>query len=444
MDDDLIYADGPGASMERDADSNKEENHEDLDKSSETNDDLFDAVLTGSVDWGPDKTALKNKTESKKEQADLAVEEKKTTVTPQGKLCLYVGHFPWWVSDEDLVSKAKSLGVCDVVDIKFAENKANGQSRGYAELTVSSDKSFRTLMEKLPNCTMNGEKIECRYASRHNLGVFAQIAQQRFPLRAHSNSSRETYTSDLDPPQETGPLTAPPPFLPPPLANAFPSQPSIFPAHVVPPYPLMPPNIPPPIPPLFPPPLPPMSSQPPPSLHLNPAFLPPRQDRNMHQMMDHEFEDLINRNRAVASSAITKAVTGATTGDHQESMETLLTAIAIIKQSRVYSDDRCQALVTSLKDCLVSIQGNGTHGKSSFSEDERDRVRDHDRDRDRDRDRKHSSSRDGAGGSRRHRYRDRSRSRERDRGRSRGHSRERSRERSREQGRHREYRERYR
>lgn len=39
-------------------------------------------------------------------------------------------------------------------------------------------------------------------------------------------------------------------------------------------------------------------------------------------------------------------------------METLLTAIAIIKQSRVYGDERCQALVTSLKDCLVSIQGN--------------------------------------------------------------------------------------
>lgn len=42
-------------------------------------------------------------------------------------------------------------------------------------------------------------------------------------------------------------------------------------------------------------------------------------------------------------------------------METLLTAIAIIKQSRVYEDERCQALVTSLKDCLVSIQGNYGH-----------------------------------------------------------------------------------
>lgn len=42
-------------------------------------------------------------------------------------------------------------------------------------------------------------------------------------------------------------------------------------------------------------------------------------------------------------------------------METLLTAIAIIKQSRVYEDECCQALVTSLKDCLMSIQENCGH-----------------------------------------------------------------------------------
>lgn len=66
----------------------------------------------------------------------------------------------------------------------------------------------------------------------------------------------------------------------------------------------------------------------------------------------------MNRNRAVTSTAITKAVTSATAGDLQIATETLLTAIAIIKQSRVYEDECCQALVTSLKDCLVSIQGN--------------------------------------------------------------------------------------
>lgn len=47
-------------------------------------------------------------------------------------------------------------------------------------------------------------------------------------------------------------------------------------------------------------------------------------------------------------------------GNVQTAMETLLAAIAIIKQSRVYQDERCQALVTSLKDCLVSINGNNS------------------------------------------------------------------------------------
>lgn len=46
-------------------------------------------------------------------------------------------------------------------------------------------------------------------------------------------------------------------------------------------------------------------------------------------------------------------------------METLLAAIAIIKQSRAYQDERCQALVTSLKDCLVSING---HNSLRFAE----------------------------------------------------------------------------
>lgn len=56
-------------------------------------------------------------------------------------------------------------------------------------------------------------------------------------------------------------------------------------------------------------------------------------------------------------------------------METLLTAIAIIKQSKVYGDERCQALVTSLKDCLVSIQGNyGYRSVNVMCQDSQDMV----------------------------------------------------------------------
>lgn len=35
-----------------------------------------------------------------------------------------------WVSDVDLIFMAQQLGVKDVTDVKFAENKVNGQSRG--------------------------------------------------------------------------------------------------------------------------------------------------------------------------------------------------------------------------------------------------------------------------------------------------------------------------
>lgn len=35
-----------------------------------------------------------------------------------------------WVSDVDLIFMAHQLGVKDVIDVKFAESKVNGQSRG--------------------------------------------------------------------------------------------------------------------------------------------------------------------------------------------------------------------------------------------------------------------------------------------------------------------------
>ncbi|KAG8001580.1 Cleavage and polyadenylation specificity factor subunit 6 [Nibea albiflora] len=288
-----MAAAGPSTSTQdlTDIYSDLNQDEEDLDRIAEAN-ELFDAVLTGSVDQ--DKKVATDAVPPKDTSSD---EETQSAVkSPKGgnslrRLSLYVGNFPWWTSDKDLVCMAQTLGVKDVADIKFAENRINGQSRGHT-------------------------------------------------------------------PQST----------------------------------------------------------------------------------DADFEELMNRNRAVASTAITKAVSGAAAGDLRVAMETLLTAIAIIKQSRVYTDERCQALVTSLKDCLVSIQGNYSSRSSSRSEDEkrdrdrsRDRERERVRDRDRERDRDDSSGWDGAGMHRRRR--ESSWNRERDKERSR------EREKHRE---HREHRDRYR
>ena len=64
---------------------------------------------------------------------------------------------------------------------------------------------------------------------------------------------------------------------------------------------------------------------------------------------DAEFEEIMNRNRTVSSSAIGRAVSDAAAGDFTSAIETLVTAISLIRQSRVANDDRCKVLVASLQ-----------------------------------------------------------------------------------------------
>lgn len=331
-------------------------------------DDLFDAVLTGSVDR--EKTFTSN--QNKKTQ-DNANPDTPTAAKPQKRLALYIGNFPWWISGEDILNMAQTVGVKDMTDIKFAENKANGQSRGYVEVVVTSEESMKLLLEKVPQCHLGGERMNCCSANRRNRSVFEDKANQRFPQRAAPSDLTTCFSLNQ-------PATMPQQFLNQ-FSNTFSPLSNPFLRHTAPPLPQFAPNIPPPpLPFMFPNHSLPVPSQPPPSERMNPAKAGSSQDghssksHSEEKHTDADFDDLMNRNRAVASSAISKAVSGATTGDLRVAMETLLTAIAIIKQSRVYGDNRCQALVTSLKDCLVSIQGN--YSRSSVCGEERERDRD--------------------------------------------------------------------
>ncbi|XP_061615461.1 cleavage and polyadenylation specificity factor subunit 7-like [Phyllopteryx taeniolatus] len=422
-----MAAAGLSKSKKANQESYQNPSDEDLYRIDETNDLFDDAVLSGSVEQ--DKNTTLNSDAGRK--TPTKAEDKVDKVKADGKekkqlrrFSLYIGNFSWWTSDQDLLRLAQKLGVGDIDEIKFAENKANGQSRGYAKVVVTSENSLKILLEKIPQCTLDGESIDCRFATQQNFSVFEDAANKRFPMRCHSKDtdvqSSSTFSWDTNPPSIPTPIPSNP------LGNVFPSHSSPFPGQPPSPFQSVPPNIPPLH--LFPPPPFNVLSQPPPSLHINPAYFTPVQDRHRSHAYsqpkgERDYEELLNRNRAVASSAITKAVTGATAGDLRVAMETLLTAIAIIKQSSVYSDERCQALVTSLKDCLVSIQGNYGYRSSSHSGD-----RDRDRERERERHREGSPRRESAGTSRRHRER--------------SWSRERDRERSRDK--HRDYRERYR
>ncbi|CAH1106328.1 unnamed protein product [Psylliodes chrysocephalus] len=135
---------------------------------------------------------------------------------------------------------------------------------------------------------------------------------------------------------------------------------------------------------------------------------PPDHRSDIPQLTEQEFEDIMSRNRTVSSSAIGRAVSDAAAGEYASAIETLVTAISLIKQSKVANDDRCKILISSLQDTLRGVEDK------SYSSSRRDRSRSRDRSHRRTR-RERSSSR----------YRDRSRDRERERDRDRDRERDR-------------------
>lgn len=81
----------------------------------------------------------------------------------------------------------------------------------------------------------------------------------------------------------------------------------------------------------------------------------------------------MSRNRTVSSSAIARAVSDAAAGEYASAIETLVTAISLIKQSKVANDDRCKILISSLQDTLRGVEDK------SYSSSRRDRSRSRDR-----------------------------------------------------------------
>ncbi|NXA68803.1 CPSF7 factor, partial [Mohoua ochrocephala] len=357
------------------------------------------------------------------------------------RAAVYVGSFSWWTTDQQLIQTIRSVGVYDVVELKFAENRANGQSKGWAPLGKKHMEAEATCGRRLDLSlgTSSPPGVGGRGGTGGGLGdpdalqphltALSPVPLPGVPPRAHSRDSvdavdgRATPTENALPParMEKPPSVLPffsrPPALPlmglppppmpppPPLSSAFgvpPPPPGIPYQHLLPP----PPRLPPPL--AVPPP-----GAVPPALHLNPAFFPPptaalgpppdtygkamapynHSSRELGPpipaVSEGEFEEIMNRNRAISSSAISKAVSGASAGDYSNAIETLLTAIAVIKQSRVASDERCRVLLSSLKDCLHGIEAKSYSSSSSSSSRKRHRSRERSPSRSRESSRRH-------------------------------------------------------
>lgn len=74
------------------------------------------------------------------------------------------------------------------------------------------------------------------------------------------------------------------------------------------------------------------------------------------KISEAEFDDIMEKNKTVSSTAINRAVADAACGNYSRAIETLVTAISLIKQSKIANDDRCKILITSLQDTLHGIE----------------------------------------------------------------------------------------
>uniref|UniRef100_A0A3Q2FWW0 Cleavage and polyadenylation specificity factor subunit 6 n=1 Tax=Cyprinodon variegatus TaxID=28743 RepID=A0A3Q2FWW0_CYPVA len=378
------------------------------------------------------------------------------------RIALYIGNLTWWTTDEDLTEAIRSIGISDLLEIKFFENRANGQSKGFALVSVGSDASSRKLMDLLSKRELHGQNPIVTPCNKQSLSQFEMQSRKSPPPPGQG------LPPPLPGPPSRGDRPPPPVLFPgqfgqPPLGPLPPGPP---PAGYVPPPGPPPPHQGPPPPGPFPPrppgPIgPPMALAPPPHLpgpppggpppapHVNPAFFPPPGGNSMppndsrgppgsndpygrpppYDSRDYgpgrgdmessrgplneaEFEEIMNRNRAISSSAISRAVSDASAADYGSAIETLVTAISLIKQSKVSADDRCKVLISSLQDCLhepVAVLKERDHSRSreksrrhkSRSRDrhedyyrERSRERDRHRERDRDRDRERERERE--------------------------------------------------
>ena len=368
-------------------------------------DELYDDVIV-KEDFNDkeDREGAKKEPET----TDAAVADLQAPEFRGKRVAMYIGNLTWWTTDQDLISNISALGVHDIVEIKFHENRMNGQSKGFCVAVFGSEQSAHTVQEKLVKIELHGQTPAVTPCNKQSLAFFE--AQSGVSRRDQDDSSNHHHhhsggagaMHQAAPPQFMGQLAPlgnylmrpgmPPgvPFLP--HANMRP-----------PPGRMMAPNSnPPPLPQHMHQHMPNTSGQPLP--HINPAFLPPDgsttrsmfpnnsaapslqaapsmpldmygmplgvappglpiapaayplSDAHQRSISEQEIEEILGRNRTVSSSAISRAVQDAAAGDYASAIETLVTAISLIRQSKIADDDRCKIFISSLQDTLHGIE----------------------------------------------------------------------------------------
>ena len=279
---------------------------------SNENNDLYDDVITASTSKDEEK---ETKTAVVKKEEQESRESSSGSSRQEGRRWqLYVGNLTWWTTDQDIQDGVVNLGVSDFIEVKFYENRANGQSKGFCCVSLGSEGSMRKVMDMLPKKELHGQNPVVTYATKQALHQFEAQSKTRPPQSAGQGGGPRDGPRDgpprggdfggrgrgppmgRPPPMGRGPPHGPPPFSGAPIHRPPPPGP---PPHIGRPPMGLPPPIrgpPPPVhrgppmglPPAGPPPmvhgppiqrpppgLPPAGPPPIPGAHVNPAFFPP-------------------------------------------------------------------------------------------------------------------------------------------------------------------------
>lgn len=93
-------------------------------------------------------------------------------------LLLSSGNMTWWTTDVDLQTMILSCGATNLIDIKFYENRNNGQSKGFALAVFTAESSVKTVMEKLPQKTLHGQQLVVLPYTKASLAKFEDATRR--------------------------------------------------------------------------------------------------------------------------------------------------------------------------------------------------------------------------------------------------------------------------
>ncbi|XP_055607155.1 cleavage and polyadenylation specificity factor subunit 6 isoform X2 [Uranotaenia lowii] len=105
---------------------------------------------------------------------------------------LYIGNLTWWTTDQDIADSIGDVGVGDFQEVKFFENRANGQSKGFCVVSLGSENSMRCVMDRLPKKELHGQNPVVTLPTKQALNQFESQQKTRPtpPAQGQSNGPR--------------------------------------------------------------------------------------------------------------------------------------------------------------------------------------------------------------------------------------------------------------